>query len=126
MASSSEPRNPLYLLLLLASLLFVVTALAWAIVPLVEDKAVERGVVPPPSTIRATLRKEGGRWLLYELAAMVVLGVASMVVDSRRLRRLQNQTEAGKMPAQVSDNSPPPGAAHEEPGATDRGTVQAD
>src|SRR5207245_6023147 len=117
---------PLYLLLLLASLLFVVTALAWAIIPLVEDKAVEQGVVPPPSDFRAALRKDGGRWLLYELAAMVVLGVASMVLDSRRLRRLQNQPEAGKMPAQAPDNTSPPKVAHEEPGTADRGTVQAD
>src|SRR5262245_8918163 len=124
---SPEPRNPLYLLLLLASLLFVVTALAWAIIPLVEDKAAEQGVVPPPSAFRASLRKNGGTWLLAELAAMIVLGVASMVVDRHRLRRLQNAARAGKMPAQASDNSPAsPGVAHEEPGSADRGTVQAD
>ena len=37
--TTAEPRNPLYLLLLLASLLFVVTALAYAVVPTLEQKA---------------------------------------------------------------------------------------
>src|SRR5438067_670140 len=39
MAPSEEPRNPFYLLLLLASLAFAVTAVAYAIVPVIEEKA---------------------------------------------------------------------------------------
>lgn len=84
-----EPRNPLYLLLLLASLLFVVTALAYAIVPVLEQKATEAGQAPPPSPFRDALREDGGRWLLYEVAAVVILSIASMTVD--RLRTLQKQ-----------------------------------
>ena len=125
-SSPPEPRNPLYLLLLLASLLFVVTALAYAIVPLVEDKALERGVVPPPSAVRAALRKEGGKWLLYELAGMVVLGLASMGLDRHRLRRLQKTPAEGRMSANPDVSPSPPGVAHEEPGSADRRTVQAD
>jgi hypothetical protein len=85
--TSREPRNPLYLLLLLASLLFVVTALAYAIVPTLEQKAKDAGQPPPPSEFRDALRKDGWRWLLYEVGAVVVLGIASMAVD--RLRALQ-------------------------------------
>ncbi|HWG44950.1 MAG TPA: hypothetical protein VN688_19430 [Gemmataceae bacterium] len=85
----SEPRNPLYLLLLLASLLFVVTALAYAVVPVLEQKATDAGQPPPPSEFRAALRKDGWRWLLYEVGAVIVLSVASMAVD--RLRTLQKQ-----------------------------------
>jgi bacteriorhodopsin len=84
-----EPRNPLYLLLLLASLLFVVTALAYAVVPVLEQKATDAGQPPPPSVFRAALRKDGWRWLLYEVGAVVVLSVASMTVD--RLRTLKKQ-----------------------------------
>src|SRR5262245_36849989 len=86
MSTASEPRNPLYLLLLLASLLFVLTALAYALVPVLEQKAAEAGQAPPPSAFRDALRRDGWRWLLWEVGAMVVLGVASMVLD--RLRAL--------------------------------------
>ena len=82
-----EPRNPFYLLLLLASFLFVITALAYAVVPTLEQKAEEAGQPPPPSAIRDALREDGWRWLLYEVAAMVVFGLLSMGLD--RLRSLQ-------------------------------------
>jgi len=45
--TNREPRNPLYLLLLLASLLFVVNALAYAIVPVLEQKARDAGLGVP-------------------------------------------------------------------------------
>ena len=94
--TTREPRNPLYLLLLLASLLFVVNALAYAVVPVLEEKAKDAGQPPPPSAFRDALRKDGGRWLLYEVGAVVVLSVASMVVD--RLRTLQKPYSEGTIP----------------------------
>lgn len=94
--ATSEPRNPLYLLLLLASLLFVVNALAYAVVPVLEQKATDAGQPPPPSEFRDALRKDGWRWLLYEVGAVVVLSIASMAVD--RLRTLQNQRSQATIP----------------------------
>ena len=99
----SEPRNPLYFLLLLAGLLFVLTALACAVVPVLEQKAAEAGNPPPPSAFRDALRAEGWKWILYELAVVIVLGVASMVWDHRR--SLQKPPPEGKMP---SENRPVP------------------
>lgn len=93
----SEPRNPFYLLLLLASVVFVVTALAYAFVPSLEDKAMEAGQVPPQSAWRDALRANGWQWLLYEVAAMVLFGVLSMGVD--RLRSLKKERAAAKMSA---------------------------
>jgi len=90
--SLSEPHNPFYLLLLLASLLFVATALAYAFVPTLEEHAVEAGQVPPRSAFREALRSDGWRWLLYELGAMIVFGVLSMVLD--RLRTLKKERAA--------------------------------
>jgi hypothetical protein len=87
--STSEPRNPLYLLLLLASVLFAVTALAYAVVPVLEQKALAAGEPPPPSAFRDALRTDGWRWLLYEVVAVIVLGVASMAYD--RLRTLKKE-----------------------------------
>lgn len=94
--SQSEPRNPFYFLLLLASLLFVLTALAYALVPVLEEKAALAGQAPPPSPFREALRGRGGQWLLYELAAMVLFGVLSMVLD--RLRSLQKERSGGTIP----------------------------
>jgi hypothetical protein len=105
--SSSEPRNPLYLLLLLASLLFVFTALAYAVVPVLEQKAADAGRPPPASEFRDALRADGWRWLLYEVALMTVLGIASMVLD--RLRALQKE-RAGRTiaPGEGEESSPQP------------------
>ena len=87
----SEPRNPFYLLLLVASILFVATALAYAFVPALEEKAVEAGQVPPQSALRDALRTDGWKWLLYQVAAMIVLGLLSMGLD--RLRSLKKVRE---------------------------------
>jgi hypothetical protein len=101
-----EPRNPLYLLLLLAGVLFTVTAVAYAIVPVLEQKATEAGEPPPPSEFRDALRRDGWRWLLYEVAAVIVLGVACMAYD--RLRALQKDRSAATIPpAATKDPSPP-------------------
>ena|SRR5579884_3234074 len=94
-APGAEPRNPLYLLLLLAGLLFVMTALAVALVPVLEQKATAAGQPPPPSAFRDALRRDGWRWLLAEVGVLVVLGVGSMWVDHLRDRDRQ---------------APPPGA----------------
>ena len=97
-----EPRNPFYLLLLLASLLFVITALAYALVPFLEDKAVQAGQTPPPSPFRESLRADGWFWLLGEVAAMLVFGVLSMVLD--RLRTLQKE----RAERTIRASQPPP------------------
>jgi hypothetical protein len=88
----AEPRNPLYLLLLLAGVVFVVTALAYAVLPVLEQKAIDAGNPPPPSAFRDALRAEGWRWLLYEVAVVIVLALASMALD--RLRSLQKPHNA--------------------------------
>jgi hypothetical protein len=95
---SSEPRNPFYLLLLLVSLLFVITALAVAVVLTVEQKGIDPG---HPSPLRQAVERDGAKWLLYEVAAMIVLGLLSMGLD--RLRRLQKERSAGTMPAGEND-----------------------
>ncbi len=89
MGTSSEPRNPFYILLLVASFAFAVTAVAYAVVPVIEEKAREAGNPPPPSVWRKELRENGWKYLLYQLAAMIVFGFLSMGLD--RYRRLQNE-----------------------------------
>lgn len=128
MPPTPEKRNPLYLLLLLASLLFVLTALAYALVPTLEDRAVEAGSPPPPSALRDALRRDGWKWLLYEVAVVIILGLGSMWEDSRRLRRLQKERPGATIaPAQPEQIPPtPPTVPHDHPGQEDRGTAAAD
>jgi hypothetical protein len=95
-SAKSEPHNPFYLFLLLASLAFVLTALAYAIIPVLEQKAIDAGEPPPPSPFRDSLRENGWLWLLIELGAMMVLGAASMVLD--RLRSLKKERAGGTIP----------------------------
>jgi uncharacterized BrkB/YihY/UPF0761 family membrane protein len=99
-----EPRNPFYLLLLVASLLFVVTALAYGVVPVLEEKAAAAGQPPPSSPLRAQLRSLGWKWLLYELAAMAVFALLSMYLD--RLRTLKKERSAATI-APSRDARPP-------------------
>jgi hypothetical protein len=87
----TEARNPFYLLLLLASLAFVMTALGYTLVPILEERATHAGNPPPPSPFRQALREDGWKWLLYQLAAMVVLGLLSMGLD--RMRSLRAERE---------------------------------
>jgi hypothetical protein len=101
--SQAEPRNPFYLLLLLASLLFLATALGYALIPVLEEKAAAAGQAPPRSPFRDALREDGWIWLLYELAAMVVFGLLSMGLD--RLRSLQTERAEGTIPH--GTNKPP-------------------
>ncbi len=105
--SSSEPRNPLYLLLLVASLLFVLTVLAYAFVPILEEKAADAGQPAPPSEFRAALRADGWRWLLWEVGLMIVLGIASMALD--RLRALQKERGRDTIPQEGEQPSPDSG-----------------
>src|SRR5271168_3384860 len=91
MNPTPETRNPWSLLLLFASFLFVVTALAYAVVPTLEEKAKEHGTMPPPSAFRDALREDGGKWLLVEVAAMVAFGLCSMGLD--RLRSLKKERD---------------------------------
>ena len=78
---STEPRNWFFTLLVPASVLFVVTALAFAIVPTLEDRAAQAGSTPPPSMFREALREDGWWWLLIEAGIVVVLSVSAMVWD---------------------------------------------
>ena len=95
--SQPEPRNPFYLLLLLSGLLFVVTALAIAVLPALEDKARQAGAEVPPSGVRQALRSSTGLWWLGgEALAIVVFSVLSMSLD--RLRALQRERAAGTIP----------------------------
>jgi hypothetical protein len=100
-----EPRNPFYLFLLLVGLVFTVTALAYAIVPTLEDKARAAGEIPPPSPVRDALRQDGWKWLLVEVAALVVFGLLSMGLD--RLRRLQKERAAAKITPEPQTSEPP-------------------
>jgi hypothetical protein len=88
----TEPRNPFYLLLLIASLLFVLTCLAYGVVPILEQKAAEAGQLPPPSAFREALDADGWKWILYELAAMAVFAFCSMGLD--RYRSLREERAA--------------------------------
>ena len=81
MANPSEPRNPFYFMLLGVGLIFIVTVLAYAVIPVLEEKAKDAGTMPPPSPFRESLRDDGWKWVLAEVALLVVLGLASMGLD---------------------------------------------
>lgn len=98
--SRFERWNPFYILLIVVSLAFVMTALAYAVVPVLEEKARDAGSPPPPSPLRDSLRSDGWVWLLIEGAVVVVLSLLSMGYD-RLLRALQKKPGPATIP---SDN----------------------
>lgn len=108
MSQQREPANPFYLLLLIVGFCFVMTALAYAVVPTLEEKARNAGAEVPNAPWQQALREDGWRWLLVEVAAMIILGLASMGLD--RLRSLQKEkTSATIPPNQNSSHTPDSG-----------------
>ena len=91
MPTAQEPKNPFYLLLLIASFAFIATALAYAVVPVLEQKWREQGQDPPPWPFPDSLRTDGWKWLLVEVAIMIVLGLLSMGLDRWRRYRDENR-----------------------------------
>ena len=75
------PRNWFFTLLVPASALFVITAVALAVVPVLEEKAAQAGVASAPSSFRTALREDGWIWLLVELGVVVVLAILAMIFD---------------------------------------------
>jgi hypothetical protein len=124
MSTPSEPRNPFYLLLLVTGLVFVVTALAYAVLPVLEEKATTAGSPPPPDEFRSLLRADGWIWLLVLLGAMMVFGILSMGLD--RLRTLQKERAARTMPPSETSNSPALVDSHAEHRGTNPDAVRPD
>lgn len=112
-----EPHNPFYLLLLLASMLFVMTALGYGLLPFLEEKAAEMGQVAQPSSFRKVLAADGWKWLFYELIAMTLFGVLSMGLD--RLRSLQKVREEARISPSGAIHSTSTGDDHGHNGTAD-------
>jgi hypothetical protein len=96
MTPKAELRNPFYILLIVVGFAFVLTALAYAVVPVLEQKAREAGNAPPPSPFRESLREDGWLWLLYQGGAIIVLAALSMGLD--RWRRWRSPSPAAAPP----------------------------
>jgi hypothetical protein len=105
MAASEEPRNPLYLLLLVSGLIFIATVLAYAVVPMLEEKAMDAGQMPPPSPFRDALRNDGWKWVLIEVGVIVILGIASMGLD--RYRRWKKERAGSPISSTAIQAAPP-------------------
>jgi hypothetical protein len=101
--TASEPRNPFYLLLLIACLVFTINALAVAVVPVLIEKAEQAGADVPREGWHQRIKNDGVWWLLYELAAIVVLSLLSMGLD--RLRSLKKERAEATIPPTREDPS---------------------
>ena len=107
MSAPTEPRNPFYILLLVVGLCFIATVLAYAVIPVIEQKAMDAGQMPPESPFRDALRQTGWKWVLAEVALLVILGLASMGLD-RWWRWKQEREKAVVTKVEI----PPPAADH--------------
>ncbi len=87
-----EPANPFYRLLLVCSVAFAVTAFAYAVVPWDDQPA--------------WFRAHGWKVLLAELAAVIVFGLLSMILD--RLRTLRKQEVGDRQTKAPSSSVPNP------------------
>ncbi len=96
MPQPAEPRNPFYFLLLATGLVFTVTAIAYAVIPVLLERSLDEGHKPAPSPLRDAFIQDGWKWLLVEVAALVVFGLLSMGLD--RLRCLQKERTSATIP----------------------------
>jgi hypothetical protein len=105
----AEPRNPFYALLLIAGLAFTVTVLALAVIPVLEKRWLDEGELPPVSPLSEALREHGLTLVVWEVAAVIVFGLASMGLD--RVRRLRNERAVATIHpdgAPTGNSEPPP------------------
>jgi hypothetical protein len=86
-----EPFNPFYLLLLAVSVVFVMTCLAYALLPWNEQPD--------------WLRRYGWQVLLVEVAGVVLFGLLSMALD--RIRALRKSAPSTTMPDAPKENPHP-------------------
>jgi hypothetical protein len=110
MAAPTEPRNPFYLMLLIVGLIFIATVLAYAVVPVIEQKARDAGQEVPPreeSWFRNTLHYHGWKWVLVEVAVLVILGLLSMGLDRYRRWKQESGSAAEKSDATKVETPPP-------------------
>ena len=107
MAAPTEPRNPFYFLMLVVGLIFVATVLAYAVVPVLEDKATDAGTEPPPSWFRCALKNDGWKWVLAEVAVLVVLALLSMGLDRYRRWKLESEYPSEQSDATKVETPPP-------------------
>lgn len=120
--NDKEPRNPFHPLLLITGLFFVVTTLAYAVLPMLEA---QQGIVADPddTSLRGSLRNHGWKWILIELILIVIFGLGLMLLDRARLRRLQNQPQEDTIPPQSNSQSSDE-VNHEQSQNEDRETTQ--
>jgi hypothetical protein len=77
--------NPFYVVVLLASTLFVVTALAYCVSPWAAESAAARGGGAPSASsarLAAWLDRHGPTALGIEFVVMLIFGVLAMAMDS--------------------------------------------
>ncbi len=85
---SETPRralpNPFYVLLLLVSTLFVITALMYCVSPMIVQQAIDHPNAPPRPGSRALvdwLDRNGPMALGVEIVIMMVTGLVAMATD---------------------------------------------
>ena len=88
-------------------MLFIATVLAYAVIPWMEEKAKDAGEMPPESPLRDALRQDGWKWVLVEVALLVVLGLLSMGLDRYRRWRME-RPNLPENPDATNVESPPP------------------
>jgi hypothetical protein len=82
MGMSEKPRrNWFFTLLIPASAAFAITAVALAVIPVIEERAAQAGRPAPTTGLRAALRQDGWLWLLVETGVVIVLSMAAMTWD---------------------------------------------
>src|SRR5207237_9209772 len=83
MATARKPRpNPFYVLLMLVSTLFVITALGYLVGPYVERQAAEgRAPAPASRALAGWFERKGVVALAIEFAAMTVFAILAMATD---------------------------------------------
>jgi hypothetical protein len=106
MAGGHEKRNWFYTLLVPASVVFAVTAVAVAVLPAIEDRAAAGGAAIPPSAFRTALREDGVWWLLGQVVVVIALSVAAMVWDGLRSDAAARPTTAEPPPGSSVDRPP--------------------
>ncbi len=101
MASPRKPTNPIFVLLVLAGIAFLVTALAYGVMMVRTSRPVAGSVESNPALMQF-MQTRGNQLILIELAVLGVLTVVAIGSDGyweRRAKAKTTESEGAKEPA---------------------------
>jgi uncharacterized protein YggT (Ycf19 family) len=86
-ARVKEPTNPFYIVLVIVGVIFIVTASAFTLLLIQQNRTTASALLDPSSPLLVFVRRQGMSLMGLEVAVLGVASVCAMWLDSHRDRK---------------------------------------